>query len=73
MMDTDIALAIGACKATFCADIVVPYIIEMTEGEYLQFITKHWSPNKPASKAKENNIGNDKACSPQEKWMKKVK
>eukprot|EP00957_Ditylum_brightwellii_P140358 10694438-Ditylum_brightwellii.AAC.1 len=39
MAEENIALAIGAYKSAFCADIVASYIFEMTEMSFLQ--TKH--------------------------------
>eukprot|EP00957_Ditylum_brightwellii_P211844 15366664-Ditylum_brightwellii.AAC.1 len=36
MVAEDIALAIGAYKSAFCADIVASYIFEMTEISFLQ-------------------------------------
>eukprot|EP00957_Ditylum_brightwellii_P195240 14874161-Ditylum_brightwellii.AAC.1 len=36
MGDEDVALAIGAYEAAFCADVVASYIFEMTEVMFMQ-------------------------------------
>eukprot|EP00957_Ditylum_brightwellii_P082610 6280769-Ditylum_brightwellii.AAC.1 len=62
MGDEDVALAIGAYEAAFCANVVASYVFKMTEVMFMQtqyrgiyrdngvviFIWK-WSKNKIAS------------------------
>eukprot|EP00957_Ditylum_brightwellii_P057758 4378996-Ditylum_brightwellii.AAC.1 len=62
MGDEDVALAIGACEAAFCTNVVASYMFEMTEVMFMQtqyrgiyrdnglvIFVRKWSKNEIAS------------------------
>eukprot|EP00957_Ditylum_brightwellii_P005580 427274-Ditylum_brightwellii.AAC.1 len=80
MGDKDVALAIGAYEAAFCADVVASYVFEMTEtlvnknvgGGLLQITTEVWAPTAFQSKFNMLHEGEMKDAL-DVKWLKHVK